>query len=128
MTFNIPTLEDSIDRMVLAHTRTGSSYTCDPPVLNTDDDHVLLVRCRMDFARAAEAYGWESTARDYEGSTKDYISYRRGRVNLIVGDSPEAFDRWKLATFVAKRLNLLRKEDRKVLFDAILFGREREAR
>jgi len=51
-----------------------------------------------------------------------FSSYVKKEVNLIVTEDPKFFDKFMAATSVAKRLNLLSKEDRIALFQAVLYG------
>lgn len=63
------------------------------------------------------------TVKDFFGictpKPKDYVS---GQVNLIVTESEIFYDKFMLATHVSTRLNLMEKEHRIVLFQAILYG------
>lgn len=94
---------------------TGSRVICDPPPDDTDYDVVVLKVAPIDLT------GWtcESACGEY---VPQFVSYRRGKVNLIVTDDAEFYDRFVAATRVAKRLNLLKKEDRIALFQAVLYG------
>lgn len=96
---------------------TGSNFTCDPPVENTDRDIVVLIPrySRPVFNLAAIRDGWD-IQQDYGIGT---VSYRQGDVNLIVIDHKPLFYKWIGATYVAKLLNLQRKEDRVAMFNTI---------
>lgn len=114
--------------------RTGSSYICDPPVLNTDDDFVLYAVNRFVLRPQLEALGYEYSNKDvkeYKDKNKDpfakynvFDAYRHpgNNHNLIVVASADDFLKWKVATKVAKELNLLDKRHRIVLFRAIRSG------
>lgn len=114
--------------------RTGSSYTCDPPVLDTDEDFVLYAANRFELRRQLEALGYEYSnkdVKDYKDKNKDpfaqiniFDAYRNpnNNHNLIVVATTDDFLKWKVATLVAKQLNVTKKEDRVTLFRAILSG------
>lgn len=142
---------------------TGSSYTCEPPVEDTDIDFIAYVPNLSEFRPVAEDLGWlcssprEDTNTAYPvvqcdccnheeepespsiGSllhdintavqqvdtypkTGDFLSFRYDNLNLIVTDSTDYYDKYVLATELAKRFNLLNKKDRCDLFEAILYG------
>jgi len=106
--------------------RSGSSYICFPPVTNTDYDLVLYVLPENfgPFMDALIADGWERGGSRNEQSewasfkkTEDGVLY-----NFIVTQSETHYANMYIATAVAKRLNLLRKHDRVMLFHAIVDG------
>lgn len=105
--------------------RTGSRYICDPPVLDTDDDYIVLVD---DLAESIEKFlyqdGWKrSGAESYPvGGNWESIkkTFNGTVINLIMTDDENFFNRFVHATETAKKLNLLKKEDRIVLFQAIV--------
>lgn len=103
---------------------TGSRVICNPPPTDTDEDWVVLVLDLEAFRVMAEADGWElTTDLDYQGDQPGHFNtYRKGHYNLVVTESAEEYRRWRLATAVAQRLNLMAKEDRIMLFQAILYG------
>jgi hypothetical protein len=96
---------------------TGSNYICDPPVTDTDIDYAVLV----DDIHKAESYlsgqGWA-----YGGSAGDddrFASYKKDNINVILMTDPLYYNRFLAATEIAKKLNLLKKEDRIYLFGVI---------
>lgn len=105
----------------------GSRVTCDPPPTNTDLDVLVYVR---DLALVTDSlvragFGHDgsdiSDHHDFDWNSK-FRSYSRGEVNLIITDDEDFHRRFLAASSVAKRLNLLRKEDRVALFQAVLYG------
>lgn len=99
----------------------GSSITCSPPVLENDIDYLVYTKNSRDFTITAyEDLDWELAGS--MSDQNDFYSLRRDKINLIVTQSLEFYSRFLLATEVAKRLNLLKKEDRITLFQAILYG------
>lgn len=104
------------DTVIDSH-KTGSRYICNPPVLDTDDDTVILVNGYYDYHSMLVNDGWEATA-DYDG-TGHFYSFRKGDQNYIVTESPRFFNAYVVATETAKALNLLKKEDRIKLFQTV---------
>lgn len=117
---------------LLSHAPTGSSWICagipgaDAP---GDSDTVVLVRSVVDCdARLGveTENGWqpdgslnaEMIERDMGDS---FRSYKKGLQNLIVTSSRSFYDKFVLATKVARALRLIRKVDRITLFQAILY-------
>ena len=100
----------------------GSRVTCDPPVIDSDDDRLCLVEHLVDFCVAAEAEGFELGGSTWEDDRSDFKSMTLGDLNIIATSSIAFFDRFMLATRVAKRMNVLDKECRIVLFQAVLYG------
>jgi hypothetical protein len=116
-------LSETIARLVVATFPTGSRVICNPPVLDTDEDHVILVRDLHYFTEVATLEGWEASQDDeYDIDDEDFISFRQGNVNLIVVSSSVLFQQWKLATAMATKFNLLDKQDRRDLFSVVFTG------
>jgi len=109
--------------------KTGSREICDPPVSNTDDDIVLLVDDIQSFSKKAIEAGFEiggsapdSDLIERQVAEQRFASLTCQDVNLIVVDNDEFFEKFMLATRVAKKLNLTQKGDRISLFQAVLYG------
>lgn len=110
----------------------GSRVTCNPPPQNTDDDWLLLVsdwRVALVVAIRASYLVGGSVPSDQLEESKErlrFTSLKRDcdKTNLLITDDEEFFDRFMAATSVAKRLNLLEKDDRIALFQAVLYGNE----
>lgn len=95
---------------------TGSRVVCDPPVMDTDVDIVVYDEIgRLSMRSWAEA----TTDSDYGGGVR---TFRQGEVNLIITDDADVFKRWKIATQIAKRLNLKSKPERIALFQGVLYN------
>ena len=95
--------------------KTGSRAICNPPVMDTDADFVVLDQTGiLNLRNWAEA----TTDSEYEGGTR---TFRLGEVNLIVVEWEEDFNRWKIATQIATRLNLTSKPERIALFQGVLY-------
>ena len=103
-------LENNIDYL-----KTGSNEICNPPVMNTDIDYVILCNFNFDLKK----YGFIETNSGGEYEVTDFITYRKGKLNVI-----EVYDiiPWKWATRAAKAMNLLKKEDRITFFRGCLYG------
>jgi hypothetical protein len=105
--------------------RTGSSYTCEPPVEDTDYDLVLYVRPLDfdEFQTGLASDGWERGGSRH--AMEEWVSFKKRHTdgvlyNLIVTKDDDRYDRMYVATAVAKKLNLTNKEDRVMLFHAIV--------
>lgn len=114
---------------------TGSRFNCDPPVMNTDQDYLIYtplyidpdlqqagyVKFKVDLANISQA---STQSIPKKGGTPDdtFVSWRRGDINLIVTQSRKFFLKHKVAGFVCKNLNLLSKDDRIMVYHAIMYG------
>ena len=111
---------------------TGSAFTCNPPVGDTDIDWIVLVKTFDDAEKLISVLKEDAWCTDTKASsiTDDsrvfadsiFRSCRRGPHNLIVTPHKGFYDKFRLATAVAKKLNLLNKSDRITLFQAVLYG------
>ena len=123
-------LYPEISAAAISVTQVGSRVTCSPPPVGTDCDWLVLLPPDSigAFDEIAQSSGWElggSAIPDEVntlGPDAKFASYTQGEDNLIVTMSPVFHARFLLATAVAKRLNLLDKDARIVLFQAILYG------
>jgi len=107
-------------RNVIQSEPVGSRVTCNPPPTDTDMDVLVLVRDMKKFVDDAVVAGFE-----VGGSficKDDFTSLTRGEINLIVTQDGEFYRRFWCASRLAKRWNLLFKEDRIRLFQAVLYG------
>lgn len=98
--------------------RTGSSYVCNPPVTDTDIDFHVLVNDLDAVQEHLRQLEWEEGGSGCNGGGTVY-SWRKNNINLILIPDRVFFDRLKLATELAKRFNLLNKQDRIDLFQAV---------
>lgn len=133
----------SIDDLTVSVYKTGSSVICDPPVLDTDTDYLVLVEDdRLDECGARlQKYRWDNCFTDW-ASKQDtdpvkpcedqytvetetgvrFQAWRKGKDNLIVTDDLTFYLRSVGATLLAKELNLQSKGDRTALFRCIKYG------
>lgn len=115
-----------LSKFALATSTTGSRVICNPPVMDTDFDIVVLLGCADD-TRYIEDEGYIYTIpelKEYDitnvetvGSNEHWIkTYRKGDINLICLIDATRFGRWKLATAICKRLNILDRPTRVDIF------------
>jgi hypothetical protein len=94
--------------------------------MDTDNDTVFLVNGYYDYQKALEDEGFDATLSDIQYHTMgEFISFRKGTENYIVTENPDFYADYVKATEGAKALNLLNKEDRIKLFQAIMAGYEK---
>jgi hypothetical protein len=93
--------------------------TCDPPPTDTDADYLV-------FVKTLHKYGvLEILSLDADEENSGYAptgerrSYRFGEINIILTFDPVFYNKFMASTALAKRFNLLDKQDRIDLFRAI---------
>lgn len=97
--------------------------------MDTDEDWIFDCSKpgQMDAAKKAlEGYGFYmlGIAEDKYGDIREnFTSYRLGDLNFILCNKSAFYRRFVLSTHLATELNLLKKEDRILLFQAILYGK-----
>lgn len=97
----------------------GSRVTCKPAPTDTDEDILLFTKDIKTLIADCIEVGFTNGG-FYEGT--NFCSMRKGEINLIITDKEEFFDKFMLATYVCKSLNVLSKTDRIIMFQAILYG------
>lgn len=112
-------------------TAVGSRVTCEPPVTGTDQDWLVRVESIEDYDLLADYLllnGWEIGGSrvpedvNYLPESQRFNSFVKGDDNVIITKSDEFHRRFLAASAMAKHLNLLKKEDRISLFQAVLYG------
>lgn len=104
----------------------GSRDCCNPPVLDTDIDILYLVASREQFISICEDIGFKrGGSRTPKGQ---FSSLRCGIVNLIVTADHSYYEKFLIAHSIAKRLNILNKDDRVDVFRAVVDGKPCEER
>lgn len=106
----------------------GSRVTCSPAPVDTDEDFLVVVPAEE--AKVSAVVGvlseggfkWEGNQHYQSVAASDFMSWRKGLANFIVTASEEFAVRHRAATHVCKRFNLLNKQDRIALFQAVLYG------
>lgn len=107
---------------------TGSSYTCYPPVTNTDIDVLVwLDQYQKSCAEvrnilADEGWAFCGSEIPQEENSSALVIMRKGDVNLIITTDMNFYYKFYNATKLCKNLNLLDKNQRIALFQAILYG------
>lgn len=102
---------------------TGSRVICDPPALNTDIDVVIQHSNSEVVYRAMRSCGFS------QSSVEDYVDFtcfrsETSQINFIVCHERFKYERWIVATRLARAMNLLEKEQRCLLFQYIVDERE----
>lgn len=115
------------DELLYAYYPVGSYHTCDPPVTDTDIDFVICSNPDRfeDLVVNLEKQGYRQSNLDeeeYELNGEGFYCCRKGNINLIVTENKEFFQKWVEGTQLAKKMNLLKKEDRVTLFQYVLYG------
>lgn len=109
---------EKFEDIIIKSYPTGSRYICNPAPKDTDNDTVILVNGFYDYDTILRDDGWEDCGPDYD-NVGEFRAYRKGEENYIVTEDPEFYDSYVKATEGAKALNLLKKEDRIALFQAV---------
>jgi len=109
-------------------TLVGSRVTCNPPPTDTDQD-VLVFCIESKFDELELVLGQEGYDHDGDDhypnpreTDMSFKSFSNGEINLIVTCSPEFHRQFMAAHSIAKRLNLLDKNDRVALFQPCILG------
>lgn len=102
----------------------GSRVTCDPIPAESDCDILVKTENWQTFLSAAIRDGWGigGSMPDKELHDYDFVSLTKGDVNILMTEDATFVRRFLAATGVAKRMNLLHKPDRIMLFQAVLYG------
>lgn len=113
----------------------GSWVVCDPPVTDTDKDFLVHVHDVKAFGKELRELGYteetDSDPASPSGSRPTlgdgnpdhrFSSWRLRKLNLIVTESKAFAKKHECATNVCRKLNLLKKEDRIMVYKAILYG------
>lgn len=112
------------------HQPCGSRVTCNPPPTDTDCDFILLTNESkwQAFIDEVTSMGWVQGGSNLPDDInilppeKRFLSFVLGENNLIVTHSPVFYARFVAATHVSKQLNIMRKADRIMLFQAVLYA------
>lgn len=114
------------DEEILRWLPTGSFYICQPQVLDTDKDYVVLVKDLNKSQSKLQELGYKASISDSDEYDLEaeggFMCYRKGDINLIVTEDEKFFLKFWEATVLAKQLNLKEKNDRIYLFKYVLYG------
>jgi hypothetical protein len=111
-------------------TAVGSRVTCNPAPTGTDQDWLVWLD-EKDYEKFAQDLiedGWEVGGSlippdaNYLPASTRFNSFTKGEDNIIATASSEFHRRFLAATGMAKSLNLLEKDARIALFQAVLYG------
>lgn len=100
----------------------GSRVTCNPPPTDTDADYLCFVKPEdKSFVVKILDLGCDECSVVYDPTDNggERRSYRFGEINIILTSDVVFFNRFMAASDLAKRFNLLEKQDRIDLFRAI---------
>lgn len=105
---------------------TGSAFTCSPPVEDTDWDWAVLPKDFDKFAVRLVQSGWVMGGSEIVAMSQDdqctFASFRKDKHNIMLVKHRTYYERIVTATKLAKKFNLLKKEDRVALFEAVADG------
>lgn len=101
------------------HMAVGSRVTCNPPPTDTDEDWIVYDP-EWGLASYLHDNEWEYGGSD--NGNDGWKSYKKQYINVICICDLSEYTKFKLATSVAKELNLMEKHHRVVLFEAIMYG------
>ena len=110
-------------------TPAGSRITCDPAPMDTDEDWLVVcpdseeVVAKVTSYLAEEGFEWEGDTQHYQQvCANGFMSWRNGHLNFIITKNADFGKRHKAATEICRRLNLMMKDQRIMLFQAVLYG------
>lgn len=110
----------------------GSRVTCDPQPAYSDWDYLVhapdqraVSAVVMDVLPKA-GFNREGSEHYQNAAADSFMSWRKDDVNLIVTSNADFAAKHRVATALCKRLNLMDKQDRIALFQAVLYGVEWE--
>lgn len=125
--------KDLVDMMREVHklgvevTPVGSRVSCNPPPTDTDEDFLILCKDKKQLANLVSIIVGEMEQegnKHYDGaSARGFTSWRKDDLNLIVTRNKSFAKKFKTATKIATKLNLMQKSDRVMLFQGVLYGK-----
>lgn len=102
----------------------GSRVICNPPVTDTDLDICVLLHDKADLG-TLEGLGYVPCPLHYDvmmGAEYAFCTFRKDEINLIVTCDDALFERYRLATEWATKINIQNKEDRAMFFMLVKYG------
>lgn len=112
--------------IVVKYLFTGSRIICNPPPTDTDEDILVLVNSVQDMCQFLGEENFQLSGSCVKDKVKynhnGFVSMKKEEVNFIITESEEFYKRFECATVIAKRFNLLNKDDRIELFQNILYN------
>lgn len=114
-------LKPGINCIEYAHV--GSRVTCNPPVLDTDDDVIVLVSPEQFQALETEIYeAHGDRCGESYGDDSALLPMRLGEMNYLLTEDVDYYHDFLSLSAVVKDLNILDKETRKAIFKAVMDG------
>jgi hypothetical protein len=112
---------------IVSYAFVGSRETCEPAPTDTDLDILVLTDNCKEVLGISNKLNYKydgSEIIDEDGNSEEnvFCSLKKDHINIIVTEDKSFFDKFILASSIAKQLNLLVKQDRIILFQAILYG------
>lgn len=100
----------------------GSRYVCSPPALSTDIDFLVYSDADLSAKLVAHGYNkstyWELYFSDVGGGN-EFVSWRKGVVNLAVVPTRAFLEKNLTATHICKARNIRRKYHRVLVYEAL---------
>ena len=105
----------------------GNRVTCNPPPQDTDEDWLCVTKTGQEFWDCAIDNQWEvggsfTTELEAAGFCSFVKKVGGVKINLIVTAHDDFEKKFLAASHVAKRLNVINKQDRIALFQAVLYA------
>lgn len=127
-TFEFPGINEEFFEHVKHYHPTGSKYICNPPVMDTDEDYIVLVD-DMEAVTAilTKECGYTLDFNSANYPDKYFLSFKKTDdwdkiYNIILTDKKEYFIPFVEATELTKRLNITKKDSRVAIFNTIIEG------
>jgi len=105
----------------------GSRVTCNPAPTDTDQDYLVKSACELDQENIEETLHKDGYVfcgnEEYDsfGEDSTFTAWRKGDINYIVTNDEGFFLKFLEATAIAKKYNLLEKQERVDLFQWMLY-------
>lgn len=99
----------------------GSRVTCNPPPTDTDEDWIVYDP-DWKLANWLSEDGFDLGGSDSEVDADTWASFTKGDLNVICIKVLKEYNSFILSTLVCKELNVMEKEHRKLVFDAVMYG------
>lgn len=117
------TIVEALGGIVTCVEPVGSRITCTPAPTTTDEDWLMLTDSNPAGVLKSLGFVQDRGPGFYTGNDDgQFRSWRRGEMNIITTPDSQFYERFLTATHLATRFNLLDKQDRIALFQAVLYG------
>jgi hypothetical protein len=108
---------------------TGSWVICNPPVTDTDEDWIFDCSENgqmKESEKVLKKHGFwiaDMAEDEYDDIRENFTPFRLGHLNFILCNNRKFFRKFVFATALAQEMNLLKKKDRILLFQGILYNK-----